>query len=89
MFIENPRQVILISKYNETVNCKIGFDFVQEIITSDDDQTILDNSLGYPNSSAPGADRYKVSLVLTKRTLSSEDGDNFILLAKIDKGSYN
>jgi hypothetical protein len=88
MFVENPRQIILISKYNETANCKIGFDFVQEIITSDDDQSLLDNALGYPNSSAPGADRYKVSLVLTKRSLTAEDGDNFILLAKVDNGAY-
>lgn len=88
MFVENTRQVILISKYDETPNCKIGFDFVQEVITSDDDQALLDNSLGYPNASAPGADRYKVSLVLTKRSLTAEDGDNFILLAKVDKGAY-
>lgn len=88
MFVENPRQVILISKYDETPNCKIGFDFVQEVITSDEDQSLLDNSLGYPNTSAPGADRYKVSLILTKRSLTAEDGDNFILLAKVDKGSY-
>lgn len=88
MFIENPRQVILVSKYNEVANCKIGFDFVQEIITADDDQSLLDNALGYPNSSAPGADRYKISLVLTKRSLTSEDGDNFILLAKVDNGAY-
>lgn len=88
MFVENLRQVILVSKYGEAPDYKIGFDFVQEIITSDDDSTLLDNALGYPNSSAPGADRYKVSLVLTKRSLTAEDGDNFILLAKVDKGSY-
>lgn len=88
MFVENARQVVLVSKYNEIANCKIGFDFIQEIITSDDDQTLLDNALGYPNASAPGADRYKVTLALTKRSLSSEDGDNFILLAKVDNGAY-
>lgn len=88
MFIENARQVALISKYGETVDCKIGFDFVQEIITSDDESALLDNALGYPNVSAPGADRYKISLILTKRSLSSEDGDNFILLAKVENGAY-
>lgn len=88
MFVENRRQVILISKYGETVDCKIGFDFVQEIITSDDEPSLLDNALGYPNSSAPGADRYQVTLSLTKRSLTSEDGDNFILLARVEKGAY-
>jgi hypothetical protein len=88
MFVENTRQMTVVSKYGEKTSYKIGFDFVQEIITSDDDQSLLDNSLGYPNSTAPGADRYKVSLVLTKRSLLNEDGDNFILLAKIDNGDY-
>ena len=88
MFIENPRQSILVSKYGEFFDCKIGFDFVQSIITSDQEPALLDNSLGYPNSTAPGADRYQVSLVLTKRSLTSADGDNFILLAKVENGGY-
>lgn len=88
MFIENSRQVILVSKYGESPDCKIGFDFVQEVITSDDESSLLDNALGYPNASAPGADRYKITLSLTKRSLNLEDGDNFILLAKVEKGSY-
>lgn len=88
MFIESSRQDIIVSKYGEPQNLKIGFDFIQEIITSDDDSSLLDNALGYPNASAPGADRYKTSLVLTKRSLSTADGDNFILLALVEKGKY-
>lgn len=88
MFIENSRQDIIVSKYGDLVNCKIGFDFVQRIVTSDLDPTLLDNTLGYPNSTAPGADRYEVQLVLTKRSLNSEDGDNFILLGKVEKGIF-
>lgn len=88
MFIENARQDIIISKYGETIDCKIGFDFIQTIVTSDDDLSLLDNTLGYPNNTAPGADRYKIDLVLVKRSLSVEDGDNFILLAKYENGNY-
>lgn len=88
MFIENARQDIIISKYGEDVDAKVGFDFVQTITTSDDETALLDNALGYPNQSSPGADRYEVQLFLTKRTLDSEDGDNFILLAKFERGSY-
>lgn len=88
MFIENSKQDIIISKYGEENNYKVGFDFVQRIIKSDDDSTLLDNTLGYPNQSAPGADRYKVDLLLTKRTLNSSDGENFLLLAKFEKGTY-
>jgi hypothetical protein len=88
MFIENARQDIVVSKYGEVANCKLGFDFVQTIVTSDDDMSLLDNALGYPNSTAPGADRYKVELVLTKRSLNQDDGENFILLATCINGAY-
>ena len=63
--------------------CKIGLDFVQTIVTHQDDPTLLDPSLGYPNSTAPGAHRYKVDLILVKRSYAAEDGENFVLLCRI------
>lgn len=95
MFIETARQDIIVSKYlvkdgNGTVTnfvpCKIGLDFVQSIVTYQEDQTLLDPSLGYPNSTAPGADRYKAELVLVKREYNAEDGENFIALARLGEG---
>lgn len=88
MFVENLKQDIIVSKYGENNNCKIGLDFIQSIITSDDDQTLFDNALGYPNYSAPGAHRYKITLNLVKRSLDHSDGDDFILLAKFENGNY-
>lgn len=92
MFIENARQNIIVQKYlliNEEGNisnaepCKLGFDFLQDIVTFEDDASLLDPSLGYPNSTAPGADRYKVTLSLVKRGYEDADGENFVLLCKI------
>ena len=86
MFIDVASTKVLFSKYGETANCKIGFDVVEQIVTAEDDNSLYDNALGYPNETAPGADRYSVNLVLTKRTLQSEDGSNFIELATIENG---
>ncbi len=92
MFIEAGRQEIIVQKYlvknedGDIINsepCKLGFDFVQSIITFEDDSSLLDPSLNYPNSTAPGADRYKVELKLVKRSYDAQDGDNFILLCRI------
>ena len=92
MFIETSRQEIIVQKYlikdeNKTITnslpCKIGFDFIQTITTFEDDSSLLDPSLGYPNSTAPGADRYKVELKLVKRSYDAQDGDNFLLLCRI------
>lgn len=88
MFIENASQSVIVSKYGEDANCKIGFDFVQTILTSNDDITLLDNALGYPNLTAPGADRYQVELSLVVRALNAADGENYILLALVDNGRF-
>lgn len=88
MFIENASQNAIINKYGGEPSCKIGFDFVQTIVTSNDDTTLLDNALGYPNLTAPGADRYQIKLSLVVRALDSADGENFILLATVDKGRF-
>lgn len=63
---------------------KIGLDFEQKVVTFEDDPSLLDPSLGYPNTTAPGADRYQVSLVLNKRGFSDSDGDDFIVLARVN-----
>lgn len=91
-FVQVQRQEIILVKYleykeNGTIatseKFKVGLDFVESIVTADEDRTLLDPSLGYPNSAAPGADRYQGLFVLVKREYSSEDGDTFVLLAKI------
>lgn len=91
-FIQVQRQEIILVKYlefneNGTIasedKFKVGLDFVGEIVTANEDPTLLDLSLGYPNYAAPGADRYRGDFVLVKREYGSEDGDSFVLLAKI------
>jgi hypothetical protein len=62
---------------------KIGLDMVQSIVTFQDDSSLLDPALGYPNSTAPGADRYQVQLILNQRGYTDADGDAFIPLCLI------
>lgn len=92
MFVSVTRQEILITKYIEKNNdgyevnpesFKIGLDFKESVLSVLDDSNLYDNSLGYPNVGAEGADRYKVELKLVKREYDAEDGDKFILLAKV------
>ena len=93
MFLESARQQIVVSKYSYPrgqaaqpfAGKKVGFDFVQNIVTAEDDPSLYDPSLGYPNATAPGADRYRVELNVNVRSYDAEDGESFILLAKIDK----
>jgi hypothetical protein len=80
------QQTIVLDKYGTTPSYKIGFDIVQTIVTADQDISLLDNALGSPNFTAPGADRYRINLVLSKKPLDDDDDENFVLLARVDQG---
>lgn len=85
-FVSNPLQTLVLDKYEVLPSYKIGFDIVQRIITSSDEPTLNDNALGTTNYSAPGADRLQIKLNLTKKLLTDDSDDNFVLLAKVEAG---
>lgn len=67
----------------------IGFNVSENIVNTEDvteGAFLFDNSLGYPNFTAPGADRLKINLNLSKRSLDSVQNENFILLVKVEEG---
>ena len=93
MFVKNvfayfEDQTILVSKYSSTVTRSIGFKITETIVTSDDDTSILDQAAGTYNYFAPGADRYKLSLDLEIRYVTSAGSDtaDFIQLAIVEDG---
>jgi len=46
-------------------NSVVGFELVETLTSDAQDETLLDNALGYPNENAPGAHRLKLRPVLT------------------------
>ena len=85
-FIRNDAQTIATSKYdNTTANVRIGFDIVETIVNSNSDTSLLDPALDASNYQAPGSDRYKIDLVLSKRSLESVDDEKFIELIRLEK----
>ena len=85
MFIQSARQTIAISPLvpvsTKSETFDVGLYVYERIITSDEDGSLLDSSLGYPNFTAPGADRYQIDLILSKQKLNVEKGIPFIKLA--------
>jgi len=63
LFVE--AQSIVIGKYTATPTVKVGFKLKQEIITSGDNIALYDNSGATPNLTSPGADRLKITMILT------------------------
>ena len=74
-FTKSLSQTIALSKYSNTPSFRVGLEVDETISTSGDDISLYDNAQGSPNFSAPGGDRFKTTLTLTKKELSDSDGN--------------
>ena len=84
-FVYVERQTIFVSKYTSTPTADVGFKITEDVVTVDDTLDLYDNQGAVPNIAAPGADRYRISLSLTKRS-DITSGDNFIYLVRVSNG---
>lgn len=86
VFVEHEKQTIILDRYFNTPSYKIGLSLVESIVTSDDDNTLLDPAVGSSNYFAPGADRYKAATVLTKKDLNDSNTENFYTILEVENG---
>ena len=80
-------QKITLDKYGNTPSYKVGLQINEEFVTSNTSTDLLDTAQGTPNYNSPGADRYRINLILSKRDIESSDTSNFIELISIRAGS--
>jgi len=85
-FINVYRQSVSISNSSSTPSGLVGLQVVEEITTEGDDTSLLDPAAGSSNENAPGAHRYKISLVLKYFADASDLPEDFIILFRIDSG---
>lgn len=87
-FIKTDQQSIAVSKYsNNSASVKVGFEIFEYNISSSDDVSLLDPAQQATNYQAPGADRYKVELIISTRNLDAvSDLDNFIEITRFESG---
>lgn len=88
-FIKTDAQSIAISKYDTTsATLKVGFDIKEYFVTANEDSTLVDPAQESSNFQAPGADRYKIDMILATRSFESTDLENFIEMAQFKGGVY-
>jgi hypothetical protein len=93
-FVLVSDQTIILDKYTNSPSYRVGLKLSETIVYPEEDETLLDNALGSPNYSAPGAARYFIDLKLTKLSFSAEsemlfgkEGDtDFIDLLRLRNG---
>jgi hypothetical protein len=86
-FINVKTETLILDQYNNRPNYRVGLFVNEQIINSDIDESLNDNSQGFNNYAAPGADRLKISVSLFKKNLNDYDDNNFIELATISDGT--
>ncbi len=86
-FVYTPEQHGILSKYSNKPTVNVGFAIKERFVTSDDDQSLLDNASGTTNFNAIGADRLKLSLNLKVSKPDEEfDKKNYVKLATFIDG---
>ena len=85
-FVDVADETIILSQYTNTPSARIGLRIQEEIINADEDETLTDNSKGFNNYAAPGADRLKISLSLYAKPIDDFNDSNFVELAVVNDG---
>tara|TARA_R100000700_G_scaffold40929_1_gene58544 strand:+ start:8321 stop:15943 length:7623 start_codon:yes stop_codon:yes gene_type:complete len=85
-FVNVNQETLILDQYGIKPNYRVGLYVDEEIINADIDENLNDNSQGFNNYSAPGADRLKISVRLFKKATNDFDDDSFVELATIING---
>jgi hypothetical protein len=82
------RQVITVRDFSTNVDSYVvGFDTTETIVDENQDESLLDNALGYPNENAPGAHRLKLTPTLvSKLNTDTSNNKNFFAIVEFDNG---
>ena len=85
-FVNVSKQTIILDNYTNTPSYKVGLKINESIITAKDDPSLYDNAQGFTNYAAPGADRFKITLTLTKKLLDDENDQEFFEIMRVKNG---
>lgn len=73
-FIAFKTQSVILSRYSSDPTCRVGFIILEDIVRYTDDSSLLDPALESSNYSAPGADRLKLTPILSRLELTDNPG---------------
>ena len=89
-FVYTPQNSVILSKYSARGSGRIVYAVTEGIVTAGvgEASSLFDNSIGTPNTAAPGADRYQISLELQVQPYQFADRteNNIIQLMVIKDG---
>jgi hypothetical protein len=85
-FVRVNKERIILDPYGNLPSYRVGFKVTESIVTAKDDDSLYDNAKGFSNFAAPGADRFKIAVSLTKKPLDDLNDIDFIELMRVQEG---
>jgi len=85
-FVGVSKQTILLDEYTNSPSYRVGLKISETIVSAKDDVSLYDNAKGFSNYAAPGADRLKITLTLTKKLLTDTNDTDFVELLRVRDG---
>ena len=85
-FVDVAKQLIILDQYSNKPSYRIGLKVQETLVSSDTDPTLNDNSQGFNNHTAPGADRLQIVATLAKKEPDDFNDQNFIQLGEVKDG---
>ena len=86
-FVTVSDSTVILDQYTNAPSYRVGLLVKEELVTaSASDNDLYDNARGFSNFAAPGADRFKLSTTLIKKSLTDLNDENFVELMRIENG---
>jgi hypothetical protein len=85
-FVDVAADKIILDAYTASPSYRVGLTISEELVTAKDDDSLYDNAKGFSNYAAPGADRLKISTVLSKKSLTDHNDKTFVELLRVENG---
>jgi len=85
-FVNIDKDLIILDPYTNSPTYRVGLQVSENIVNSNEDNTLVDNAQGFSNYAAPGADRFKITLSLIKKSIDDFNDDDFIELFRVING---
>ena len=85
-FVNVSQQTLILDYYTNTPTYRVGLKVTESFVSAKDDSSLYDNAKGFTNFAAPGADRLKITLSLTKKLITDIDDTDFVELLRVTDG---
>lgn len=85
-FANVNQQTLILDQYDNEPFYRVGLKVVETVVNAKDDPSLYDNAKGFSNFAAPGADRLKIDLILSKKELEDYDDTDFVELVRVRAG---